>query len=151
MTLLQVGDPAPLFSAPGTGGRSYDLADYKGKIVVLVFYPGDATPVCTDQLNAYNDHLNALKDLNSEVLALSPQDVESHEKFREDHDFQFPLLYDKGKEIGEMYGVVGPLGFYRRSVFVVNSDGKLTYVNRAMAGLSYPSADEISKAVKKAA
>jgi peroxiredoxin Q/BCP len=145
---VRVGDVAPLFEAAGTGDRTYSLAAYRGKPVVLVFYPGDATPVCTAQLSSYNEGLGALQELDAAVLALSPQDVESHEKFSADHGFAFPLLYDADKAIGEQYGVLGPLGFYRRSVFVVDAGGVLRYVNLGMAGLSYPSVDDITAAVK---
>lgn len=145
---VHVGDIAPPFKAAGTGDRMYSLDDYLGQPVVLVFYPGDATPVCTAQLSSYNEGLNALNDLHANVLAISPQDVESHEKFRSTHGFAFPLLYDEDRKIGEAYDVLGSLGFYRRSVFVVDAKGVLQYVNRAMAGLSYPSVEDITKAVR---
>jgi peroxiredoxin Q/BCP len=145
---VRVGDLAPLFTAAGTGGREYSLQDYRGKPVVLVFYPGDATPVCTAQLSSYNEGLGSLSELDAAVLALSPQDVDSHEKFRASHGFEFPLLYDEERRIGALYGVLGPLGFYRRSVFVVDADGVLRYANLGMAGLSYPSVDDITEAVR---
>ena len=148
MSPVRVGDPAPPFKAAGTGDRVYSLDDYRGQPVVLVFYPGDATPVCTAQLSSYNEGLGALSQLNAQVLAISPQDVESHEQFSADHGFAFPLLYDEERKIGEAYDVLGPLGFYRRSVFVVDGEGILQYVNRGMAGLSYPSVDDITKAVQ---
>lgn len=148
MTPLRVGDIAPGFKAEGTGDRIYSLDDYRGAPVVLVFYPGDATPVCTLQLSSYNEGLNALSDLHAVVLALSPQDVVSHEKFSADHGFSFPLLFDEDKKIAESYGVVGPLGFYRRSVFVIDADGILRWIDRGKAGLSYPSVDDIASAVR---
>lgn len=146
---VKVGDVAPPFKAAGTGDRMYGLDDYRGQPVVLVFYPGDATPVCTAQLNSYNEGLGSLNELNAQVLAISPQDVESHEAFSANHGFEFPLLYDESKNIAEAYDVIGPLGFYRRSVFVVDAEGVLRYVNRGMAGLSYPSIDDIAAAVKR--
>src|SRR4051812_45822525 len=103
MAAPAVGDPAPLFSAEGTGGRTYSLADFAGGPVVLVFYPGDATPICTEQLNSYNDGLGQLADLSATVLALSPQDVESHDRFSANHNFRFPLLFDENKQIGQSY------------------------------------------------
>jgi peroxiredoxin Q/BCP len=145
--MLSVGDAAPLFEAAGTGQRVYRLEDFRGSPVVLVFYPGDATPICTAQLSSYNEGLNRLSDLDARVLAISPQDVESHERFQAAHGFDFPLLHDDGRKIGDAYGVLGPLGFYRRSVFVVDARGVLRYANRGMAGLSYPSVDDIAKAV----
>lgn len=149
MTAVRVGDPAPEFKAAGTGDRLYSLGDYRGQPVVLVFYPGDATPVCTAQLSSYNEGLGRLQQLDAAVLAISPQDVESHEKFRSDHGFEFPLLYDEDKHIAGAYDVLGPLGFYRRSVFIVDGEGVLRYVNRGMAGLSYPSIDDITAALQE--
>ena len=122
------GDRAPDFTLSGTGGQSYSLADYRGKPVVLVFYPGDDTPVCTKQLNSYNNDLDEFTDVGAQVLAISAQDVSSHEKFSGKHGFQFPLLADTDKAVAGLYGTLGPLGFPRRSVFVVDGDVCLDFV-----------------------
>src|SRR5207342_2674753 len=82
---VTIGDAAPEFTLPGTGEASYSLKDYAGHKVVLVFYPGDDTPVCTKQLNAYNDDLAQFTDLGAHVLAISAQDVTSHERFSSKH------------------------------------------------------------------
>ena len=74
-----VGDQAPEFTLPGTGDREYSLADFAGRPLVLVFYPGDDTPVCTKQLNAYNDGLDQFSQLDTQVVGISAQDVASHE------------------------------------------------------------------------
>ena len=74
-----------------------------------------------EQLREYNAGLHQLDGLGAQVLALSPQDVDSHERFRAEHGFQFPLLADTDKAVGQAYGIIGPLGFYRRSIFVVNA------------------------------
>ncbi len=74
-----VGDKAPGFTLPGTGGRDYDLESYRGRNVVLVFYPGDNTPVCTAQLTSYTRDISQFSELGAQVLAISPQSVESHE------------------------------------------------------------------------
>jgi thioredoxin-dependent peroxiredoxin len=148
----RVGEAAPLFEADGTGGRRYSLDEFRGSVVVLVFYPGDATAVCTQQLNSYNADFAQFTDLDAVVLALSPQDIESHESFSAAQGgFAFPLLYDEEKKIGEQYGVVGPLGFYRRSAFVIDGGGVVRYVKRSMAGVGYPSAGELVEAVRAAA
>ncbi len=139
-----VGVKAPEFSAPGTGDRCYSLDEYRGGPVVLVFYPGDATPVCTEQLVAYSTDFGQFEQLGATVLALSPQDVASHEDFSRMHGgFSFPLLYDEGKRIGEVYGILGPLGFYRRSVFIVDGGGIIRYARRFMAGLTYVKSPEL--------
>ncbi len=100
------------------------LGDFAGKPVVLVFYPGDDTPVCTKQLNSYNDDLAEFEALDAQVLGISAQSVESHDKFAGKHGFKFPLLADTDKAVAASYGTLGPLGFPRRSVFIVDSGGR---------------------------
>jgi thioredoxin-dependent peroxiredoxin len=146
---LTVGDKAPEFALPGTGG-TYSLSDYKGKPVVLVFYPGDNTPVCTRQLQAYTEDWEQFEELGAVVLALSPQDVESHDGFSCKHGFKFPLLADTDKSVGAAYEILGPLGFYRRSVFVIDGDGVIRYAHRSTTGLTYRSSDELVAAVQAA-
>jgi peroxiredoxin len=149
---IAVGDQAPAFTLPGTGGRSYSLSDYRGKPVVLVFYPGDETPVCTKQLNTYNDDMSAFNDVGAQVLAISAQDVASHERFSAKHGgFGFPLLADTDKAVAGRYGTLGPLGFPRRSVFVIDPAGIVRYAHKAIAGLTFRSTDELVRAVESAA
>ena len=146
-----VGDEAPPFTLPGTGGREYSLADYAGQPVVLVFYPGDNTPVCTRQLNTYSTDIADFEGIGAQVLALSPQDVDSHEQFStKQGGFKFPLLADADKAVGQAYGVLGPVGFYRRSVFVIDGAGVIRYAHRAIAGLTYRPTSELLEAVKAA-
>ncbi len=147
---LAVGDTAPDFTLAGTGGRSYSLSDYRGQPVVLVFYPGDHTPVCTKQLNAYTEDIGQFEGVGAQVLAISPQSVESHEGFATKHGFKFPLLADPDKKVAGIYGTLGPLGYPRRSVFVVDGDGVVRYLHRAIAGLTYRSTDELLRAVQAA-
>jgi peroxiredoxin Q/BCP len=138
-----VGDRAPDFTLPGTGGREYSLADFLGKPLVLVFYPGDDTPVCTKQLNAYNDGLDRFRDLGAQVVGISAQSVDSHESFSDKHGFDFPLLADVDKEVAGRYGTLGLIGFPRRSVFIVDRDGVIRYAHRAIAGLTYRPVNEL--------
>jgi len=151
-----VGAAAPDFTLPGTDGtdagrRDYSLAAYRGQVVVLVFYPGDNTPVCTRQLNAYTEDIDSFTEAGAQVLAISPQSVESHEEFScKQGGFAFPLLADTDKSMGEAYGILGPLGFYRRSAFVVDGEGIVRYAHRAVAGLTFRSSDELVKAVQAA-
>ena len=145
-----VGQAAPEFTLPGTGGQYYTLSSYRGQPVVLVFYPGDNTAVCTTQLKKYTADFDEFEGVDAQILALSPQDVASHEGFSTKHGFKFPLLADTDKKVGEAYGVLGPIGFYRRSVFVVDKEGVIRYVHRAIAGLTYKSSDELVKADKAA-
>ena len=148
---ISVGEKAPDFTLHGTGQKDHSLSDYRGQVVVLVFYPGDNTPVCTKQLNAYTSDIGEFTDVGAQILAISPQNVESHEGFSAKHGgFAFPLLADSDKKVGESYGILGPLGFYRRSVFVVDAEGVVRYAHRAVAGLTFRPTDELVKAVKSA-
>ena len=108
---LGVGDRAPDFTLPATGGTDVSLHDYAGHPVVLVFYPGDDTPVCTKQLNSYNDELEQFTRLDAQVLGISAQDVSSHDAFAGKHGFSFPLLADVDKTVAGLYGTLGPIGF----------------------------------------
>jgi thioredoxin-dependent peroxiredoxin len=145
---VSVGDRAPDFTLPATGGSSVSLSSFRGQPVVLVFYPGDDTPVCTKQLNSYNNELSAFEGVGAQVLAVSAQDVASHESFSSKHGFGFPLLADTDKAVASLYGTVGPLGFPRRSVFVINGAGIITYAHRAIAGITYRPVDELVAAVE---
>ena len=147
---ISVGDQAPDFSLVGTGNVTHSLNAYKGKTVVLVFYPGDNTPVCTKQLVCYNNELAQFSELDAQVLALSAQDLESHEKFAAPHGFQFPLLADTEKSVARAYGVLGPLGIPRRSIFVIDASGVVRYVHRALVGVTFRPVEELVAAISAA-
>jgi peroxiredoxin Q/BCP len=157
MSAVKVGGPAPDFTLPGTDGtpeghRDYRLSELAGRPVVLVFYPGDNTPVCTRQLNSYTADVNAFREVDAQVLAISPQSVESHDAFSADQGgFAFPLLADVDKSVGRLYGILGPVGFYRRSIFVVDGGGVVRHAHRAVAGLSFRPTAELVAAVAAAA
>lgn len=152
-----IGVEAPAIELPGTDGtdagrRTYTLAELAGQPVVVVFYPGDNTPVCTRQLRSYTEGIEAFHDVGAQVLAISPQSVESHESFScRQGGFAFPLLADADKAVGAAWGVLGPLGFYRRSAFVVDPQGIVRYAHRAVAGLTFRPTDELVAAVRSAA
>lgn len=154
---LQPGEQAPDFSLEGTDGtpaglRRYSLSEYAGQPVVLVFYPADNSPVCTVQLNTYTADIARFADVGAQVLALSPQTVEEHEGFAAANGgFAFPLLADVDKQVGEAYGILGPVGFYRRSVFVIDATGQVRWSHRATAGLTFRPVDEIVGHVAAAA
>jgi peroxiredoxin Q/BCP len=151
---VRTGEPAPDFTLEGTDGtpagrRRYTLVEYLGRPVVLVFYPADRSPVCTVQLNTYNDDIGRFAETGAQVLAISPQTVEEHERFAADEGgFAFPLLADEGKRVGERYGVLGPVGFYRRSVFVVDGEGVVRYAHRSTAGLTFRPVDELVEVLR---
>lgn len=145
------GDRAPDFVLAGTGGRSYSLGEYRGETVVLVFYPADHSPVCTQQLRSYSEDLGLFEAVGAKVLALSPQDVVTHEEFARLHGLRVPLLADVDKAVGRSYDVLGPLGFYRRSVFVVGPDGLVRFARRSLTSLTYMPADQLARTVSEAA
>jgi len=143
---LDVGDPAPDFDLPGTGGRTYGLADYRGRKLVLAFYPGDFTAVCTRQFCSYRDQSEKLDDLGADVLGISPQSVDSHERFVEEKRLNVPLLADEDKGVARAYGVLaGPM--VRRAIFVIDEKGIVRYRKVTLTGLTYESADDLERAV----
>jgi len=144
-----IGDVAPEFTLPATGGEEIALSSFAGRPVVVVFYPGDDSPVCTKQLNSYNDGLNEFENLEAQVLAISSQGLVSHEAFAQKYGLKFPLLADSQKDVAKAYGVLGPLGFPRRSVFIVDRQGVIRYAHRAIAGLSYRPVSELVDALNQ--
>lgn len=146
MAKAEVGDRAPEFELPGTGGRTYRLADFRGRGVVLAFYPGDFTPVCTRQFCSYRDDSERLQRLGVELLGISPQSVRSHERFTERHGLTVPLLADEDKSVCRAYGVLGPGGFVRRSTFVVDGEGVLRHRHVSLIGATFDDADALERA-----
>jgi thioredoxin-dependent peroxiredoxin len=150
MAKVDVGDPAPEFSLPGTGGKTYSLADYRGRKVVLAFYPGDFTAVCTKQFCSYRDEGERIDNLGAEVLGISTQSVDSHERFTKEKSLNVPLLADEDKAVARAYGVLaGPM--VRRAVFVIDEEGTVRYRNVTLVGLTYETVDDLEQAVAAAA
>lgn len=152
---VSTGQPAPDFTLPGVEGKNerqdYTLSAYRGRPVVVVFYPGDNTPVCTRQLNAYTKDIDRFAEVGAQLLAISPQSVDSHVQFScQQGGFAFPLLADENKSVFQLYGTLGPLGFPRRSAFVIDSNGVIRYAHRAIAGLTFRPTEELVDAIRKA-
>ena len=146
MAKPKAGDQAPDFELPGTGGRTYKLSDYRGRKVILAFYPGDFTAVCTKQFCSYRDQGEKLDGLGAEVLGISPQSVDSHERFTEEKRLNVPLLADEDKEVARAYGVLaGPM--VRRAVFIVDEHGVIRHRKVTLAGLTYESVDDLEQAL----
>jgi len=130
---VSTGQPAPDFTLPGVEGKNerhdYTLSAYRGQPVVVVFYPGDNTPVCTRQLNAYTKEIDRFAEVGAQLLAISPQSVDSHVQFScQQGGFAFP----------------------RRSAFVIDSSGVIRYAHRAIAGLTFRPTEELVDAIRKA-
>jgi peroxiredoxin Q/BCP len=147
MAKVHVGDHAPEFALAGTGGKTYRLSQYRGQWVILAFYPGDFTPVCTRQFCSYRDGDDRLDELGVEVLGISPQSVDSHDRFVAKHDLTVPLLADENREVIRAYGVGVPGGLVRRSIFIVDPGGVVRYRHIALLGLHYKDISALSDAL----
>jgi thioredoxin-dependent peroxiredoxin len=146
MAKVDVGDAAPDFELPGTGGKTYRLGDYRGHKLILAFYPGDFTAVCTKQFCSYRDEGERLDGLGAEVLGISPQSVESHKRFAKEKSLNVPLLADEDKEVARAYGVLaGPM--VRRAIFVIDEEGVVRHRKVTVVGLSFESVDDLEQAV----
>jgi thioredoxin-dependent peroxiredoxin len=144
---VEVGQEAPDFELPGTESRTYRLSELRGQWVVLAFYPGDFTPVCTRQFCSYRDGDDRLDELGVEVLGISPQSVETHERFRQEHGLTVPLLADEDREVLRRYGVLAPGGVVRRSIFIVDPEGVVRFRHMALLGLHYKNVTDLSEAL----
>jgi len=125
---LPVGTKAPQFSLPDEAGKTVSLSALRGKNVVLVFYPGDDTPVCRKQLCEFRDRWDQAKMRNVLVFGVNPQSSRSHAKFREKYQFPFPLLVDSGQKVGALYKTNGL--FVKRTVYLIGPDGQIRYGKR---------------------
>ena len=148
MARIDVGDSAPDFDLAGTGDRRYRLDSCRGGWVVLAFYPGDFTPVCTRQFCSYRDAADRLDDLDATVWGISPQPVESHERFAQQYGLTVPLLADPDRAVIRAYGVLGPAGLVRRSIFIVDPEGIVRYRHTAVLGLHYRDVDALRSALE---
>ncbi|MEV7723513.1 peroxiredoxin [Streptomyces sp. NPDC101733] len=147
-----LGDVVNDFSLPGGvlvedrfERADYTLGEQSGKPVVLAFYPGDNTPVCTKQLCSYSDGLEALQACGATVWGISPQDLDSHEGFARERGLRIPLLADPGRTVARAFGIDAPLIGLRRSVFVVAPDGRLHWKRVGALGATFPSAAVIAR------
>ena len=147
MARIEIGDEAPEFELAGTGEQTYRLSDLRGSWVILAFYPGDFTPVCTRQFCSYRDGADHLDDLNATVLGISPQSVDSHERFIIEHRLTVPLLADPDHVAARAFGVVAPGGLVRRSIFIVDPQGIVRYRHVALLGLRYKDVEHLAGAL----
>jgi peroxiredoxin Q/BCP len=126
--MLKVNDKAPQFVLEDDQGQTFSLAEQAGHRVLLVFYPGDNTPVCTRQLCDYRDGVEAFAGLGVEVVGISNDSAESHRRFREKYDLPFTLLTDPDLAVAGLYDSKGVLGM-KRSVFLVDEAGVIRYLH----------------------
>jgi thioredoxin-dependent peroxiredoxin len=141
-----VGDRAPDFTLEGTDG-TFRLADHRGQRVVLLFYPGDDTAVCTKQFCSYRDRADDMSALDAVVVGISHQDLDSHEAFVAHHGLTVPLLADVDRSVARAYGVSAPVLGTRRAAFVVDEDGIVRHRVVHTLGLDFQSADDLAEAL----
>lgn len=126
---LAVGSTAPDFTLPDQNGTQVSLREYRGrKNVILVFYPGDDTSVCTKQLCELRDRWSAVQATDTVVLGINPQSAESHQKFVAKQSYPFPLLVDKGKSVAADYHASGLI--IKRTVYLIGKDGRIRFAQR---------------------
>lgn len=133
--MLKAGDLAPSFSLRSDAGDVINLADFKGRKVVLYFYPKDDTSGCTVEACEFRDSWAAVKRASAVLFGVSPDDVESHQKFKRKHELPFPLLADPDHSVAERYGVWGEKSMYGRKYqgilrtsFVIDESGRIARV-----------------------
>jgi peroxiredoxin Q/BCP len=150
LSKIEIGDRAPEFELESSGGRVDRLVDHRGRWVILAFYPGDFTPVCTRQFCSYRDGADRLDELDADVIGISPQSVTSHKRFAAEHHLTVPLLADLDHATARAYGVVAPGGLVRRSIFIVDPDGVVRYRHVALLGLRYRDVERLGEALEAA-
>ena len=145
--MLKVNDKAPDFTLTDDSGEPFKLSDQSPEKVLLVFYPGDNTPVCTKQLCDYRDGLESFDDLGVKVVGISHDGAESHRKFREKHDLPFTLLTDPDLKVAALYDSKGMLGM-KRSVFLVDQSMLIRYLHIESLALFRRRREEVLEAIE---
>jgi peroxiredoxin Q/BCP len=147
VSTLRIGEAAPGFTLPGIHNgvrRDYTLSEFLGSKVVLAFYPGDNTPGCTRQMCSYRDDFAMFEGVAATLLGISPQDVDSHERWAEKRGLPFPLLADTDRAVAREYGVAAPVIGIRRSVFVIDAQGVLRYQDMKLIGATFERAEKLA-------
>jgi peroxiredoxin Q/BCP len=147
----QVGATAPDFTLKDGNGDEWRLSDQRGRVVVLLFYPGDETPICTRQMCSVRDRWEDYATTGAEVVGISTDSVESHKKFAEHHELPLRLLSDTSGEVANLFGARSLIpGKVARSVFVIDANGVIRYRDVRPLGLFRPKDDEVLKAIREA-
>jgi peroxiredoxin Q/BCP len=142
----EVGEPAPDFELDGTDGP-FKLSEHRGERVVLLFYPGDNTAVCTKQFCSYRDNAEAFGALDATVVGISSQSVESHRGFTAKHDLNVPLLADEDAAVAKTYGAHAPLVGTKRAVVIVDEDGVVQHRHDHLLGLDFQTVGDLREAL----
>ncbi len=145
---LTVGDTAPDFTLTADNGKPFQLSKQVKDKILLVFYPGDGTPVCTAQLCEYRDGLDEFRALGVEVVGISANDTKSHKKFKKDKDLPFVLLTDEKGGVADQYGAKGLFGI-KRAVFLVDKNMKVRYAHVEPVSVFRRSLSELTDAIRR--
>ena len=147
----QEGNAAPEFALPDSNGATWRLSDHRGQVVVLLFYPGDETPICTRQMCSVRDRWEDYAATGAEVVGISTNTVESHKSFAENHDLPLRLLADVDRKVADLFGAQSLIpGKVARSVFVIDAEGIIRHRDVRPLGLFRPSDDDTIKAIRTA-
>jgi len=147
----RVGTKAPNFALPDGNGAEWRLSEHRGKVVVLLFYPGDETPICTRQMCSVRDRWDDYVATGAEVVGLSTNTVDSHREFAAHHKLPLRLLADVGGKVAAAYGARSLIpGKVARSVFVIDRNGVVRHRDVRPLGLFRPQDDDIIKAIRAA-
>ncbi|HLM02292.1 MAG TPA: peroxiredoxin [Pyrinomonadaceae bacterium] len=148
---MKIGDTAPDFSLKDGHGDEWNLSEQRGKTVVLLFYPGDDTPVCTKQLCSVRDNWEQYEATGAEVVGISTDSVASHKDFGDKHNLTLRLLSDETGEVNKLYGAASWLpGRSARAVVVIDKTGRVAYHKVQPLSVFRPKDDEILEAIKEA-
>jgi peroxiredoxin Q/BCP len=145
---LKVSNKVPDFTLVADNGKPFKLSSKIKKNVLLVFYPGDGTPVCTNQFLDYSKKEKEFNDLKVEIIGISSNDVESHKKFKKDHNIPFTLLADVDAKVAKEFDCFGWFGT-KRGVFLINSSLELKYSHIESVSIFKRSANELLESIKK--
>ncbi|MBF6620413.1 MAG: peroxiredoxin [Patulibacter sp.] len=144
----QVGELAPDFTLEGTDGP-FTLSAHRGRRIVLAFYPGDETAVCTKQFCSYRDRAEDLAGLDATVIGISGKDVSSKEAFRDHHGLTVPLLADPDRAVAQRYGVASKFLGTKRATFVIDEAGRVAWRKIHALGVTYVGVDELQAVIGK--
>ena len=141
------GDEAPDFELEGTHG-TFRLSDHRGEKVMLLFYPGDQTTVCTKQFCSYRDNAESFGSLGVTAVGISGKDVESKRRFAEKNDLTVPLLADEDFAVAKAYGAyAGMVKSAKRAVVIVDEQGRIAHRHDHALGLDFQTVDDLRKAL----
>lgn len=146
-----LGSQAPDFTLPDGAGKPWKLSEQRGKVVVLLFYPGDETPICTRQMCSVRDRWDDYVASGAEVVGISTDSVDSHQKFASNHELPLRLLSDADQRVANLYGARSLIpGKVARSVFVIDANGIIRHRKVQPLGLFRPKDDEVLGAIRAA-